>query len=349
MATWPVQTAATGGGGGAAGTAQNAANTFVPKMWSDEILIQREKNLVAASFFKRINVKGKKGDTVVIPFVSDVMAFAKAATYPVTINQAAEGLINLTLDKHYESSKLYEDFFMVQQRYDLRNEYTKKAGYRLALLLDSHLLAIPTATLVLNSTTGVITYTEAAPAAGNLPAAYRVIGSDGKTQWDTTANANAGNASDITDAGLRAAIQKLEDNNVMADEMCLFICPSQKNALLGIDKFTLYNDIGRTSELQKGKFGTIYGVEVKVTTNIPTFPATDGTTNVRPCLLAHKDAMCAAIQMDVRVQAQYKQEYLSTLVTSDMIFGVKGLRLDADDVTASNHRASHAVALYVPA
>jgi N4-gp56 family major capsid protein len=349
MTTWPVQTDASYGGAGAAGSAQNAANTFVPKIWSDEVLVQREKNLVAASFFKRINHKGKKGDTIVVPFISNVAAFAKAATYSVTLNQAAEGLINITLDKHFESSKLYEDFFMVQQRYDLRGEYTKKAGYALALLLDSYLLALPAATVVVNGSTGAVTFTEPVPGAGNLPAAYRVVGSDGKTAWSTTANASAGNAADLTDAGIRRMIQTLDDNNVPEDDRALFIPPSQKNALLGIDKFTLFQNIGRTKELTTGMFGEIYGIKVMVTTNCPTHFATDGTTAVRQCILAHKDALCAAIQMDVRVQAQYKQEYLATLVTSDMIFGVKGLRLDADDTTASNHRASHAVVAYVPA
>jgi len=346
MTTWPVQTNATGGGAGAAGSAQQAANTFVPKIWSDEVLIQREKNLIAANFFKRMNHKGKKGDTIVVPFISDMHAFAKVTTASVTIQSQKEGLINIVLDKHFEASKLYEDFFMVQQRYDLRGEYTKKAGYALSLLLDSYLLALPAATVVIDGTTGAITFTESVPAAGNLPANYRVIGSDGITAWDNT---SAGNAADISDAGLRRMIQTLDDNNVPADDRALFIPPSQKNALLGIDKFTLYQNIGRTKELATGMFGEIYGIKVMVTTNCPTVLAADGTTSVRQCVLAHKDALCSAIQMDVRVQAQYKQEYLATLVTSDMIYGVKGLRLDADDTTTSNHRASHAVVAYVPA
>lgn len=324
MTTWPVQTSAVTGGAGAAGTAQNVANTFVPKLWSDELLIQREKNLVAASFFKRINHKGKKGDTIIIPFISNLTANDKTTTNPVTIQTQAEGLISVVLDTHKEVSKLYEDFFMVQQRYDLRGEYTKKAGYALALALDTAVFALFPA---------------------GLPAAYKVIGSDGNTAWS---NAGAGNGADLTDAAIRKAVQKLDDNNVPEDDRALFIPPSQKNVMLGIDKFTLFQHIGRTKELSTGQFGEIYGLKVFVTTNLPQVTALDGATTYTVCILAHKDAVCSAIQMDVRVQAQYKQEYLSTLVTSDMIFGVKGLRLDADDTTTSNHRASHAVALYVP-
>ena len=345
MATWPLQSSSVYGGAGAAGSAQNAANTFVPKLWSDEVLIQREKNLIAANFFKRINHKGKKGDTIVIPFISNMAAYLKAATYPVNIQTAAEGLINITLDKHTEASKLYEDFFMVQQRYDLRGEYTKKAGYALALALDSYILGAPTSTVAISTSDGSISFTEST-AAGTLPAAYRVVGSDGKTAWSS---AGAGNGSDLSDAGIRRMIQTLDDNNVPEEDRALIIPPSQKNVLLGIDKFTLFQHIGRTKELTTGQFGEIYGLQVLVSTNVPTILATDGTTSYRTALLAHKDAMCSAIQMDVRVQSQYKQEYLATLVTSDMIFGVKTLRVDADDTTTSNHRQSHVVAAYVPA
>ncbi len=42
--------------------------------------------------------------------------------------------------------------------------------------------------------------------------------------------------------------------------------------------------------------------------------------------MLHKDAMAHAEQMNIRTQAQYKQEYLGTLVTSDTVYGVKELR-----------------------
>jgi hypothetical protein len=112
--------------------------------------------------------------------------------------------------------------------------------------------------------------------------------------------------------------------------------------MLGIDKFTLFQNIGRTTEIQNGDFGTIYGIPVKISTNCPT------KDNGRIAVLSHKDAVCSAVQLDVRVQAQYQQPYLSTLVTSDMIYGVKALRIAANDTSASNNRLSHAVAIYVP-
>ena len=327
MATWPTLDTISVGGAGLAGNAQAAANVFVPKLWSDEILVSREKNLVAANFFKRINHKGKKGDTILIPLISNLTAKDMSQVgAPIAPQVAAEGQKTVSLNKWKEVSKGYNDLLMAQSRYDIRGEYTRKAGYALAEVLDTDIFALFPA---------------------NLPAAYKVIGSDGITQWDPTANGNTGNGADITDIGFRRAIQTLEDNLVDMNGVALFIPPSQKNAMLGIDKFTLFQNIGRNSELQKGTFGEIYGIPVKVSTNLPTVLATDGTTSYKVALLAHKDSVCSAVQMDVRTQSQYKIEYLSTFVVSDMIYGVAPLRLDADDTSSSNHRLAEAVALYV--
>jgi hypothetical protein len=127
----------------------------------------------------------------------------------------------------------------------------------------------------------------------------------------------------------------------------MIIPPCQKSVLLGIDKFVLAENIGRTTEIQNGRFGQIYGIPIYVSTNCPQLYAADGTTSYRVAMLAHKDAIWCAMQKDVRVQAQYKQEYLSNLITVDVIYGVKLMRGEADD--SSNNRKSHAVALYVPA
>jgi len=46
-------------------------------------------------------------------------------------------------------------------------------------------------------------------------------------------------------------------------------------------------------------------------------------------MMFHKDAFVLAEQMGVRAQTQYKQDYLATLFTSDMLYGVKELRDEA--------------------
>jgi len=310
MATWPIQTDVMGKAG-----VENAANTFVPQLWADEILVSREKNLVAASFFKRINHKGKAGDTINIPFISNLTTNDKVETQPVTLQVIAEGKKQVLLNKHKETSFLIEDFLKIQSKYDLRSEYTKKGGYAHALVVDTDIFALFVA---------------------DLPAAYKVIGSDGITAF------GGANEADLTDAGLRRAIQTLDDNLAPQEGRCLFIPPSQKNALLGINKFTLFEQLGRTQELHQGTFGSIYGITVKVSTNVPT------VGNARVSILTHKDSVCCAMQQDVRVQSDYKLQNIATLVVLDSIYGVKSLRLDVDDVSSSNNRLCEAVGIYTP-
>jgi transcriptional regulator CtsR len=48
----------------------------------------------------------------------------------------------------------------------------------------------------------------------------------------------------------------------------------------------------------------------------------------------HKDALVLAEQQGVRSQTQYKQEYLSTLFTSDTIYGVETVRSEGGIIIA---------------
>jgi len=45
-----------------------SAATFIPEIWSDEIVAAYKKNLVAANLFKKMFFVGKKGDIVHISF-----------------------------------------------------------------------------------------------------------------------------------------------------------------------------------------------------------------------------------------------------------------------------------------
>ena len=53
---------------------------------------------------------------------------------------------------------------------------------------------------------------------------------------------------------------------------------------------------------------------------------TSGSANARVALMGHKDAAVLVEQLGIRSQTQYKQDYLSTLYTSDTLYGVKELR-----------------------
>ena len=108
------------------------AATFIPEIWSDEIIAAYKKNLVLANIVMKMNFKGKKGDTIHIPAPTRGSASAKAAEAAVTLIAATESEVNVSINKHYEYSRLIEDIAEVQALNSMRNFYTSDAGYALA-------------------------------------------------------------------------------------------------------------------------------------------------------------------------------------------------------------------------
>lgn len=296
---------------GAYGSANNMTVTtsdkFIPEMWSDEVIAAYKANLVFANVVMNMNVSGKKGDTIHIPKATNMAATAKAANTAVTIQNFTDTEVTVSLNKHYEASYFIEDIVMKQALPSLRQIYTDRAGYALAKQIDSDLVALGSG---FNSGSGTTAYN----------AGY--IGGDGATLYVAGSN----NASALTAAGIRAIIQKLDDNDVPLDNRFFVVPPVVKKTILGISDFTFWQNVGeagRNNSVRNGLIGDVYGVPVYVTTNAAT---TSGSTAARACLLGHRDAMVLAVQEAVRTQTQYKQEYLADLFTADTIYGVAELR-----------------------
>lgn len=278
------------------------AATFIPEVWSDEIIAAYKKNLVAANLIKKMNFKGKKGDTVHIPAPTRGDASAKAANSQVTLIAATESEKTVSINQHWEYSRLIEDIVEAQALASLRQFYTDDAGYALAKKVDSTLIQLGRKA---NGGDGTAAYTGA------------YSGADGTTAYTGTAGA-------LTDAAIRRSIQRLDDNDVPMDGRFLIVPPSTRNTLMGIARFTeqaFVGESGASNTIRNGEIGNVYGIPVFVTTNADA--ATDGD---RICLLAHKDFAVLVEQMGVRTQTQYKQEYLGTLFTADVLFGADELR-----------------------
>ena len=293
------------------------AATFIPEVWSDEIVAAYKKNLVAANIIKKMSFKGKKGDTVHIPAPTRGDASAKAANTQVTLIAATEGEKTVSIDQHWEYSRLIEDIVEAQALSSLRQFYTDDAGYALARKVDSTLIQLGRG---VNGGSGTAAYSGA------------FSGADGTTAY--VAGANTGSGA-LTDAAIRRSIQRLDDSDVPMDGRFLIVPPSTRNTLMGIARFTeqaFVGEAGGGNTIRNGEVGNVYGIPVFVTSNADA--ATDGD---RICLLGHKDFAVLVEQMGVRTQTQYKQEYLGTLFTADVLFGVGELRDGA------------AIALAVPA
>src|SRR5690242_2403890 len=96
---------------------------FVPTLWMDEIIAAYKKTVVVASLLRKLNVKGKRGDTIKLPAPTRGSASAKSANTTVTTIAAGGSSISVSLTAHYEYSRLIEDIAEVQSLASLRKFY----------------------------------------------------------------------------------------------------------------------------------------------------------------------------------------------------------------------------------
>lgn len=278
------------------------AAVFVPEIWSADVRLATEANLVMAKLVNRqfegdIN---QYGDTVHVGDISNLTAQDKAADTDVSFETVTETEFTLTINKHKYVAFKVEDIVKIQSKIDLRARYTEKAGYALAKQVDTDLL-------------------------GLYSGLSQSVGSAGV---------------DITDATLLSAILLLDNADAPAGDRALVIAPSQMNALLGIDKFVRADAVGYLAAMSpivtgalakgsfdptkvKGYFGQIYGISVYVSTNVPTTGTSPVSTHN---LLFHKDAFALAMQENIRIQSDYNIRSLATEVVADCLYGVGEFR-----------------------
>jgi len=308
------------------------AATFIPEIWSDEIVAAYKKNLVLANLVMKMNFKGKKGDTVHIPAPTRGSASAKVSTDAVTLIAATESEVQVSINKHYEYSRLIEDIVEAQALNSLRQFYTADAGYALARRVDTDLVQLGRA--FNGATVGTDDY------ATSNTTTKAFIGSDGTTAYNSTSS----NAAALTDAAIRRTIQRLDDNDTPMDGRFFIIPPSSRNTLMGLARYTEQAFVGDGNAIRNGEIGNLYGIPVFVTSNADFGAGNSGADRI--CLMGHRDSMVLVEQMAVRSQTQYKQEYLGTLFTADTLYGVKAIRTAA---TTGAALSSSAFALAVPA
>ena len=321
-----MATATYPGAGG--NTALTEAATFVPEIWSDEIIAAYQKNLKMAPLVKRLAMTGKKGDVIHIPKPTRGDANAKAADTAVTIIANTESELQVTINRHFEYSRLIEDIVEVQALSSLRQFYTEDAGYALAVQVDNDLHAAGTGF----GDGGAVVFS---PAATDYQHTGCFFNDGGTTTQYTDDTLVAGD--EFTDAFFRDMIQKMDDNNVPMENRNLIIPPATRNAIMGIDRY-VSSDFVSGGTVNNGLIGNLYGVDVYVSANCRTIEAagdnTASSVDTRAALLFHNEAVVMAEQLAVRSQTQYKQEYLSTLYTADTLYGVQVYRPEAGFVLA---------------
>lgn len=263
---------------------------------------------------RKINHKGKKGDTLHVPNYTRQTATAKAADTEITPKAVTHSVTDVSLNKHYYNSALVEDIVALQGLSTLRSAITEDFGYSLAKQVDTDIHA-QFETLQGGTAAG----------ANNWDGA--VIGGDGTTAFN---DATTGNGSDITDAGIRAMILTLDNADVPMNNRYMVIPPICKSDLLALPRFTEQAFIGDGGNpIRNGMLGSIYGMDVYVSTQCPSFASDDFSTMYRAGHIFHKDAVVWAEQQGIRVQMQNKIEHLGELMVADTVYGVAEYRNDA--------------------
>ena len=289
------------------------AATFIPEIWSDEIVAAYEKSLVLANLVNRMPMTGKKGDTIHIPKPTRGDASAKSASTQVTLIAATESEVQVAIDQHYEYSRLIEDITDVQALSSLRQFYTSDAGYALAKQVDTDLFALAKS------------FGDSDGADYVHSNSFYMDASTGLTAYavDTVAAADI-----FSDTGFREAVKELDDNDVPMDQRFLVVPPSVVQTIRGIDRYNS-SDFVSGQPVANGNIGSLYGIQVYVSTNCPVVETAGDNSaggELKAGILGHRDAMVFAEQMGVRTQTQYKQEYLGDLFTADTLYGTKVLR-----------------------
>jgi len=303
---------------GVLGTAASHVTTtsnavFIPELWSDDVIAAYKTNLVLANLVTKIPHIGKKGDTLHIPVPTRGSATAKVTETQVKVQSFVETEVSISIDKHFEYSRIIEDILAKQAIDSYRAFYTDDAGFALATQTDDDLFAL-------------LEGLQGGTVGGTGAALWEkaVIGGDGTSLYTgATSNDTA-----LTDVGIRKMIQTLDDANVPQSNRSLVIPPVERNTLMGLARFTeqaFVGEMGMGNTIRTGKIGDIYGIDVVVTSNCPSIDS----AATRIGALLHKDAIALVEQMSVRSQTQYKQEWLGDLFTADTIYGTGELRNDA--------------------
>lgn len=321
--------------------ATSELGAFVPELWSDETLATYKSNLVVANLVVNMPHVGKKGDTIHIPTISERNGATRRRPNsgdPVALEvsplQVNPELTDVVIDQHFEYSVLIEDFAAMQAMGGYRKFYTDDAAYSLSRQVDWDLQNLAASGDVSAVAPGAASsgdlWEQAVSTAGTVATNRNatVIGSDGSTAWDESLNTSTGNSASLADAGIRRMIRSLDDVDTPLSGRAFVLPPVEKENLLGIPRFTEEAFVGEKGAggIRNGLIGDLYSNAVYVSSNCPLVNSLDDATENRACLYFHKDAFVLVMQQNMRTQAAYMQQYLSTLLTNDIAYGKEVLR-----------------------
>lgn len=271
--------------------------SYIPTVWGEKVNEFYKKKLMMADFFTdRSDELANGGNTLYTPNVGEMSANAKSNATGVTLNAPTDTKITLTVDQWYEVSFAIEDreAAQVKASYSVMKTYAQNAGYTIAGKLE---VAIATLFASFSQSVGAST-------------------------------------TSLADSEIRQAITYLEEANIDTTSECaFFMAPGVFwKQVQNLDKFSLAINSPSNDPTAKTPAAFLYGIPVFISNNVQYVASTTGRNNA----LAHKDAIhfaTAALgsggsmgamvgSRGVRVQSNYIPDFLSTVTTADMLYGV---------------------------
>lgn len=272
--------------------------SYIPAIWGEKVNEFYRAKLVAAPFFTdRSDELAGGGDTLYTPNTSEFTASSKTVGVTVNLNSPTDTKQTLVVNNWFESSFAIEDnnAAQVKRSYSLMERYAKNCGYAVAKKLD---LAI---TVLFSGFSNVV--------------------------GSSTTN--------LQDSDIRNAFSYLERNDVPSEEAAFFFHPNVFwRQVQRLDKFSLAINSPVNDPTAKRPAGYLYGQPVFLTTQVQTSLPSGSIARVNA--FAHPDAIHWATSPlgsggskgamvgsgGVRVQSNYIPEYLSTVTTADILYGV---------------------------
>ena len=269
---------------------------YIPTVWGEKVNEFYRAKLVAAPFFTdRSDELSAGGNILYTPGTTEISANSKTNAAAVTLNAPTDSKVTLTVSNWYEASFAIEDAqaAQVMHSYTLQERYAKAAAYAIAKTLDTAIV----------------------------------------TLFSGFSNTVGASTTNLADSEIRSAISILESANVDTAEAAFFVHPAVFwKQIQNLDKFSLALNSPVNDPTAKKPAGMLYGFPVYQTSNIQYVSGTTGRVNA----FAHPDAIHWATSplgsggsmgsmvgsSGIRVQSNYVPQYLSTVTTADILYGV---------------------------
>lgn len=272
-------------------------DAFINEVWSAKINnFAKDKKHLANFFINRSDELAGGGDTIHTGTMSEMSATTRTYTSSplttVVLNAVTDPNVDLIVNTWKEVSFGISDgdaAVFLKSRYTQEN-YAKNAGYTAAMTLEDAMYAI------------FGTFTDSVGASTTV----------------------------ILDSDIRKAIGLIEYNTkeevTEGNFRFFFETKVWWNQIAGITTYQLHINTVGNDPVTKRPMTMLYGIPVSLSNRIPYVSSTTGRYNA----LAHKDAIhYATVKLpfqagsDVRVQSNYIPQYLATVTTCDIKFGVK--------------------------